>query len=161
MVTFTSAYKMFSNKIYNIIPDATLICSIILAYLLNNFFPVAIIIPFPVNLFGWLLALLGFGFAIYIIAMLRSRHMSTDATGVPSDFIVNGFFALSRNPFYLAYVVVLVGVALALGSLAAFIAPLVCFMILDLLIIPLEEKNLQKRFGKKYQHYKHSVRRWL
>jgi len=45
--------------------------------------------------------------------------------------------------------------------LTAFIAPIICFSVINLVIVPAEENNLQEIFGIKYEHYKSSVRRWI
>jgi protein-S-isoprenylcysteine O-methyltransferase Ste14 len=152
---------MNSSKIYNATPDATLVCSIILAYFLNRYLPVVNIVSFPISLLGWLVAVAGFSLAIYILNGLRARHTSTDATGAPSALATDGVYSFSRNPFYLSYLITATGAAIILGSLTAFVAPIICFAVLSTAIIPLEEKNLQKRFGQSYIQYKHRVRRWI
>lgn len=78
-----------------------------------------------------------------------------------TDESFEGFYALSRNPFYLSEVCVTIGAAVILGSLTAFAAPAICFVILHFAIIPIEERNLQNKFGQKYEQYKRSVRRWI
>jgi len=152
---------MIPSKIYNAVPDATLVCSITLAYFLDRNFPIVTIIPFPASLMGWLVIVAGIGLAVYILAALKSKHTSTDASGVPSEFITHGLYSFSRNPFYLSYVAIATGAAFILGSLAAFAAPVICFAVMHLMIIPLEERNLQKKFGQEYARYKQSVRRWI
>jgi protein-S-isoprenylcysteine O-methyltransferase Ste14 len=149
------------KKIYNSIPDATLIGSILLAYLLDGVLPITEIIPWPVNLIGWVVVAAGLGLAIYTLSMLKATHTSTDPGGVPSTLITTGFYSRSRNPMYLAYVITTSGAAIILGSITAFIAPVICFSVIHVVIIPLEEKNLQKIFGQKYEHYQHSVHRWI
>ncbi len=146
---------------FNLIPDLTLVSSIIAAYLLDRYAPVIHIIPFPINLFGWVVAAAGFGLAVHIITSLRSKRTSTDPNGVPSTFITNGAYAFSRNPFYVCYVVTAFGAACILGSLTAFVAPIMCFAIIHIVVIPREEYTLQKKFGEKYRHYKQLVRRWI
>lgn len=157
----TSGNKPETNGIYNAIPDATLVGSIVLAYMLDSVFPIARIIPFPFNLAGWVVVVVGFGAAIYIINALKAKHTSTDATGTPSQFITTGVFSISRNPFYLCYVVTAMGMAIIFGSLAAFVAPVICFAAIQLAIIPIEEANLQRKYGHSYEQYRRSVHRWI
>lgn len=152
---------MASNKIYNAVPDVTLICSIILTYLLDRNFPIIEIILFPASLVGWLMVAAGIGFVVYILALLRSKHTSTDAVGAPSELVTGGLYSRSRNPFYLSYLAITIGAAFILGSLTAFIAPIIGFAVLNLLIIPLEERNLHQEFGQEYDRYKLKVRRWI
>jgi len=62
---------------------------------------------------------------------------------------------------YLGFILILIGVATLLGSLSAFVTPILMFIILEIKFIPMEEKNLEKAFGKEYFKYKHKVRKWI
>jgi len=150
-----------TDKYYNSIPDATLIGSILLAYFLDRILPITEIIPSPLNLIGWVVVAAGLGLALYTLSMLKSKHTSSDPGGVPSTLITTGLYSLSRNPLYLAYVIIASGAAIIFGSISAFIAPVICFSVIHLVIIPFEEKNLQKIFGQTYEHYQRSVHRWI
>ncbi len=152
---------MASSKIYNLIPDLTLVCSIVLAFFLDRNLPIIKIVPFPASLIGWLIVVVGVWCVLYILSTLRSNHTTTDAAGMPSQFITDGLYSFSRNPFYLSEVCITIGAAVILGSLTAFVAPFICFAILHFVIIPIEERNLQNKFGQKYEQYKRSVRRWI
>jgi len=55
----------------------------------------------------------------------------------------------------------LFGAAIFLGSLISFIFPIIFVYIIRVRFIHLEEKNMEKKFGKKYVNYKNSVRRWI
>ncbi len=149
------------NRIINLVPDATLFGSIVLAYFLDRIFPSVEIFPYPINLLGWLMIAAGSILAIRTISSIRSQRASPNVTGVSSALLTKGFFSYTRNPLYLSYVAITLGAAVVLGSLAAFIGPVVCATVLNFFIIPLEEKNLQKTFGQKYEQYKRSVRRWI
>jgi len=150
-----------TNKIYNSIPDATLAGSILLGYFLDLTLPITEIIPSPVNLIGWAVVATGLGFSVYTLSILRSKHTSSDPGGLPSALITTGLFSFSRNPLYLGYVITTSGAAIIFGSLTAFTAPVICFSVIHLVIIPAEERNVHKVFGIQYEHYKRSVRRWI
>lgn len=79
----------------------------------------------------------------------------------PNAFVTSGFFKISRNPTYLGMLLTLVGVSIFLGSLSTFILPIIFVMLIDIFTIPIEEKNLEKKFGKEYIDYKKRVRRWV
>lgn len=150
-----------TNKMYNSIPDATLAGSILSGYFLDITLPITEIIPSPVNLIGWAAVAAGLGLSVYTLSILKSKHTSSDPEGVPSALITTGPFSFSRNPLYLGYVITTSGAAIIFGSLTAFIAPIICFSVINLVIVPAEENNLQEIFGIKYEHYKSSVRRWI
>ena len=79
----------------------------------------------------------------------------------PSQLLVAGPFSWSRNPLYVAYVVALCGCALASGSWLALGCPLLGFVVLNGLIIPIEELRMAEEFGDAYRRYYQQVRRWL
>ncbi len=62
---------------------------------------------------------------------------------------------------YLGMVAILLGAAAVLGSLSAFAAPVIFFLIMDRFFIPREEKMLEGTFREEFLNYKKKVRRWL
>lgn len=78
-----------------------------------------------------------------------------------TSLITNGVFAISRNPIYLADLLVLAALAVWLGNWlnAVLLALFVCY-INRFQIIP-EERALAQRFGEAYHAYCSRVRRWL
>lgn len=153
--------KQMNEKFLNIIPDVTVVGSVLLACLLNWLYPIVQIISYPLNGVGWAVIAIGVILALNTISVIRSRNKTSYVVQVPPALIAEGAYSVSRNPFYLSYVVVVLGVAIVLGSVTAFIAPIVCFAVLRLFVIPVEEKKLQNAFGQKYLQYKRSVRRWI
>jgi protein-S-isoprenylcysteine O-methyltransferase Ste14 len=84
---------------------------------------------------------------------------------VPYSYIggvvmANGPYQFSRNPIYGGFVIGFFGIAILMGSHAAFIGPILFFIILNLYFIPSEEKMLSKTFGQPYLDYQEKVRRW-
>jgi protein-S-isoprenylcysteine O-methyltransferase Ste14 len=148
-------------KYYNSIPDIALIGSIIVALFLNAIAPIATLISFPTTLVGWAMLIAAFSLAISILSSLRSQRSSTDAGDTPSVLIVTKFYSHSRNPYYLSCLGFTIGATIAMGSLAAFVAPILYFATIQTIIIPLEERILQIKFGESYAQYKQTVRRWL
>ena len=118
----------------------------------------------PVGLGVWLGApLVLCSFALFFAS---TRQFKTAGTPVPGNeptivIVQAGPYRFSRNPIYLAFSVL--GVAIAcwlnsawlLGTLAAAVT------LMSLIVIPREERYLERRFGAKYLEYKTRVRRWL
>ena len=52
-------------------------------------------------------------------------------------------------------------VAFALGSVSAFVAPIIYFIVMNVVVIPAEERILHHRFGSEYDDYTHRTHRWL
>jgi protein-S-isoprenylcysteine O-methyltransferase Ste14 len=75
--------------------------------------------------------------------------------------ITDGVFAVSRNPMYLGFVLMLLGVGILLGSLIPFLVPLAIGPILEFRFIRAEERMLAGRFGAEWEAYRSRVRRWI
>jgi hypothetical protein len=72
-----------------------------------------------------------------------------------------GPYHWSRNPIYVSFVLLLLGVALWANSvwIGAMLVPFV--VVLRYGVIAREEAYLDRRLGEPYRRYKVSVRRWL
>jgi protein-S-isoprenylcysteine O-methyltransferase Ste14 len=79
----------------------------------------------------------------------------------PTSLVTSGLFALSRNPIYLADLMILLGAilwldaVLALPILAGFVWLIRTRFILD------EEARLAATFGPEFEHWARHTRRWI
>lgn len=62
---------------------------------------------------------------------------------------------------YLAMALILIGGALALGNIAALLAPAVFVTLMTLFQIKPEERALETNFGEAFTRYCRQTRRWL
>jgi protein-S-isoprenylcysteine O-methyltransferase Ste14 len=95
-----------------------------------------------------------------------ARELDWNATPVcvdeaPRARVATGPYRLSRHPMYLGAVVLLLGVATALGSLFAAAVAIAFGAWLDLCWARPEEDRLGARFGPAWAAYAANVRRWL
>lgn len=79
----------------------------------------------------------------------------------PRSLVTTGVFRYTRNPMYLGFLLLLVGVAMFTNSWYAFFAPAGFFMAASLWYIPYEEEILHNIFGADFEIYANTVRRWL
>jgi len=79
----------------------------------------------------------------------------------PSALVTGGPYRLSRNPIYLADVLVLGGWCLALGQPLAAVLMWPLFRVLDTRFAAPEERRLAATFGAAFLAYARRVRRWL
>lgn len=79
----------------------------------------------------------------------------------PGTLVDTGPFGFSRNPMYLGFLLLLVGVATLVGSLTAWIGPLAFSAAAQLWYIPFEEREMRAKFGPDYDRYVDRVRRWI
>ena len=101
--------------------------------------------------------------ALFIAAVRTFRRAGTPVPGNrPTTTIVRtGPYRFSRNPIYLAFSVLQVGIALWVGSLWLLITLVPALGLMSFLVIPREERYLEARFPSEYIPYKSSVRRWI
>ena len=78
-----------------------------------------------------------------------------------STLVASGIYRFSRNPMYLALVLVLVAAALYLGNIATIAVIPFFLLYLHFFQIKPEEQVLAEKFGKQYQEYRNNVRRWI
>lgn len=111
------------------------------------------------------------GGAIFIIVgatlvVLARRQFAqqgqpTDPGHPTSKLVTVGIFSISRNPLYLGGVCILVGIALAfnLPWMLVLLPPAIAAC--HYMLIAPEERYLAAKFGKEYEVYAASVRRWM
>ena len=78
-----------------------------------------------------------------------------------SELVILGPFHVTRNPMYLSMTVLLLGLAVLLGSLTPFFVIPLFVLIINRRFIPAEESMLERRFGESYRNYQQRVRRWI
>lgn len=78
-----------------------------------------------------------------------------------SSLVTSGVYMFSRNPMYMALLIVLIAAAFRAGSLLGFLVlPLFVFYINHFQIKP-EEEVMEEKFGDEFIAYKENVNRWF
>jgi len=144
-----------------IMPPTYFITFLVLLVCSHFIFPVKKIIFPPHNYVGIVLILFGVIINVWADALFKKNEINVKPHEVPVKLLVSGPFRMSRHPMYLGMTSILLGVAILLGSLVTFIFPMIFVVVMEIVFIPLEEKNLEKNFGEKYLAYKKKVRRWI
>lgn len=104
---------------------------------------------------GWTLVAAGFLLAAW--AVRTAGYVDTEG---PSELVTTGPYTYSRNPMYVAWTVLYVGIAFIVNTVWLFVLlPLV--MIVTHIIVVREERWLERAFGDAYREYKNDVRRYL
>jgi len=76
---------------------------------------------------------------------------------IEGKLVTKGPFSVVRHPTYLAHTSMFSGIFFMTGAVAVGIITFIDFLLVYVLIIPLEEKELLKRFGKDYNLYREKV----
>jgi protein-S-isoprenylcysteine O-methyltransferase Ste14 len=79
----------------------------------------------------------------------------------PQDLVVTGLYRFSRNPMYVAVVLILLGWAATFHSWALAVYALAVGVAFHLRVVFGEEPWLARMFGDKWALYKADVPRWL
>lgn len=112
---------------------------------------------------GWVgVAVCALGIALFIGALVsfgKSFRVGIDEDH-PGELVTSGAFAISRNPIYTAFGLVLAGLFLITANwvLLIYLAAGIALFHRQVL---LEEQSLQKIYGDAYAQYRKRVRRYL
>lgn len=110
---------------------------------------------------GWALVAAGLALAVWAALAFRRARTSIVPRQRPSALVSTGPYRYSRNPIYLADLVILAGVALILRApWALLLVPAFQQVLLRQFILP-EEAVLEQDLGQPYRAYRARVRRWL
>lgn len=134
---------------------------LILSVLLNFVFPVLAFLSPPSTYFGFLIIGFGFVMALWSCSLFLKNSTTLQPSEESTSLVTSGPFCLSRNPIYLGMASILLGVAVVLGTLVALVFLVIFVTLIELFIIPGEERMLEKLFGEPYREYKKSVRKWI
>ena len=120
---------------------------------------------FPVGVFGSRLP----GFIIggpALVAGIFVASWAVQATGkmsiaLPTNIIVEGPYASSRNPMYVGWTLICLGIGLAVNEvwILALLLPVVIYT--HFIVIRHEEQSLERDLGEEYLRYRDRVRRYL
>jgi len=82
-------------------------------------------------------------------------------TSSTTQIISQSIYRYTRNPMYLAMLILQVGIGMFLSMIHIIFFTIFTYMVLKYYVILPEEKYLEKKFRAKYLVYKKIVRRWL
>lgn len=144
-----------------LLPPAYLFASLSTMVLLHLLIPVHQLASHPWNAIGLLPLIAGIALNLATDTALK-KHGTTVKPFEPSTtLITSGVYKFSRNPMYLGMILILIGVALLMGSLTPYGIIPIFVIIIDRSFIRPEEDMLNKQFGRTWTEYRKNVRRWL
>ncbi|MBD3393386.1 MAG: hypothetical protein GF418_14765 [Chitinivibrionales bacterium] len=143
-----------------IMPTTWLCIAIMLVPIVHFMSPVMKIISMPYNLLG--LLPLGFGIAINVMVDKAFHRAQTAVKPFEEStvLVTNGVFRMTRNPMYLGFVSILLGICILLGSLGPLAVVVLFAILMDRAYIRPEQEMLANRFGGEWDVYRKRVRRW-
>ncbi|SDZ14415.1 Protein-S-isoprenylcysteine O-methyltransferase Ste14 [Jannaschia faecimaris] len=110
---------------------------------------------------GNLLIVLALVPLVWSVALFRRNQTPIEPYQQPRILLTEGPYKVSRNPIYLAFVVIALGFALRQGVVISLLPVPLLFVVLDRRFAAVEEVRLLASFGAEAEAYIASTRRWL
>jgi protein-S-isoprenylcysteine O-methyltransferase Ste14 len=150
-----------SSAGHRIIPPIYFLAAVVASVGLHLVMPLALLVPSPIDLAGVVLVVVGLGITLWAAGLFRLAGTPVVPFTQSTVLVTGGIYRWTRNPMYLGLVIALLGLAVVLGTLGAFVPiPLFVWQIRRKFVLP-EEAFLEGIFGGRYLEYKARVRRWL
>lgn len=141
-------------------PPLVLLIAILVGVALNRIWS----LPFRPSIlapFGPILTV--FAVLLFARSFWEFRRAGTSVRGSErtTAIVQTGPYRFSRNPIYVSFILLMLGLSFWLNDLWLLVTlvPLVGFI--AMVVIPREERFLERNFDDRYASYKAQVRRWL
>ena len=144
-----------------LLPPTYLLIAIAAMAALRFLLPCRHLIRFPWTLLGLVPAGLGMVLNLLADGAFKRHRMTVKPFETSTALVVDGAYAISRNPMYLGFALILLGLALFLGALTPFIVVPVFALLMEFSFIRREEPMMEETFGEAWRVYKAKVRRWV
>lgn len=144
------------------LPPVWLCLFAILAWNQARLLPMGLSLDHPVtHLLGGLLV--GGGLVLIFLAAFEFRSHKTTIVphNTPTAMIQTGIYKRSRNPIYLADVMILCGFCLRWDAIPSLVLVPVLVWVLEKRFILPEEKIMRREFRAEFARYAEKTRRWV
>ncbi len=142
-------------------PPVMLAAALAAGLLLKQLVPLRFLPDAFPEVLGPLLVAASFGLFLWAVATMSAANASIPTNTSTEVIVTGGPYRFSRNPIYVAMVLLQVGVGLWADSVWFLLLAAVSVGLLYVGVIAREEKYLEAKFGSTYTSYKAHVRRWL
>ncbi len=143
------------------LPPTYFFGTVVISVALHFLFPLHQLLAFPWRLTGLVPLLVGIVLNLLADQAFKRHGTTVKPFETSSTLITGGVFGISRNPMYLGMTLILLGIALLLGSATPFAMVIILPILLDRVFISPEEKMLEDTFGGQFREYRERVRRWI
>ena len=123
--------------------------------------PLSIGIDSPANYSGIGVIIISIVSIMFMSKLFERNKTAIEPWKTTSKIITTGPYKYSRNPIYILFCGVPVGLGIAFDTYWALFAFIPALIIVYYSAVKKEEKYLEAKFGQEYLDYKGKVRRWL
>lgn len=145
----------------DILPPTYLAIAIILILVLHFVIPLAQIIEMPWRLAGLIPLVLGAVLNLAADNSMKRYETTVKPFKRSTTLVTEGVFKICRHPMYLGFVLILLGLAVLLGSAAPFLVVILFPFFLEFVYIREEERMLGEQFEQQWVDYCTRVRKWI
>ena len=143
------------------IPPAIPAAALLLGWLLSKLWPLPLSLPHWTRWIEWPLFVIAPSLAIWAMVTFRRNKTVIDPRGKVTTIVNAGPYSFTRNPMYLALMLIYTAGAMAIGNVYVAVLIVPVFLALNNGVIAPEEQYLQSAFGEQYDDYRRRVRRWI
>ncbi|MBA2486960.1 MAG: isoprenylcysteine carboxylmethyltransferase family protein [Nitrospira sp.] len=144
-----------------VLPPVIFVVALLLGLLIDFVVPIQVLPRTPALWLGALFILISIPIVVSAMRELDKAKTAIDVRKPTSALVRTGAFQFSRNPIYVAMVMLYLGIASLINSLWICLLVVPAVTILQLGVIRREEGYLEQKFGEDYRRYKAQVHRWL
>jgi protein-S-isoprenylcysteine O-methyltransferase Ste14 len=100
---------------------------------------------------------------LFLLSYREFRAAGTSVRGSKrtTAIVQTGPYRFSRNPIYLSFILLVLGLSVWLNDLWLLVTLVPAVGLIAMVVIPREERFLERNFHDHYSTYKATVRRWL
>jgi protein-S-isoprenylcysteine O-methyltransferase Ste14 len=153
--------KMTPQQSQKLLPPHYFLLTLLAQAGLHWLVPGPLVVPTPGSYAGAILVILGIWIASSSSQLFARRGTAIRPFEKSSVLVTDGWFRCSRNPMYVAMLMINLGIAVLLGSAIAFLPVALLAWVLRNRFIIAEEKMLAEQFGSDFDAYRQKVRRWI
>jgi protein-S-isoprenylcysteine O-methyltransferase Ste14 len=141
-------------------PPVIFLAAILLGVGLNLAWPLRFL-PEPLWVLGPVITLCAV--VLFVLSLREFRAAGTPVQGSQRSTAIvrTGPYRFSRNPIYVAFVLLGLGLSIWLNDLWLLATLALAVAVIAMVVIPREERFLARSFGEQYLSYKDTVHRWL
>jgi len=135
--------------------------ALVVVFVLRWLWPMPIVGPVVALGVGLALVVLSVGIAIWGRRTMQAAGTNVDPHRPATVLVKNGPFRFSRNPLYMALVLLFLGLSLVVDTWWGIVLLFPVLIIMHWGVILREERYLDQKFGASYQEYRSKVRRYF
>ena len=149
------------NPSKGLMPPDYLLLGLLLMLASNLLLPGVQLVMGSSRLLGCLPLALGLAMNLLADRAFKQAQTPVNPYAPTNTLITWSVFRWSRNPMYLGFILIMIGIAWVLGSLTPFLFPLLFTLIIRGSFIKPEEAKLEKEFPETWRVYTTQTRRWI